>query len=229
MIMLSRRKFIKSVAALGGAWLATASSFAQSVGREMRSDSVVPASTQTSPEGELYAGFLLLPEGAPVPSTVRYPEYDDLGALLGRFLGTAEDLAKEVGFPVRTFRKPPDGLRPLGAGLSRLETGQIVAASIDFESYNEATTSWETTVRICGMLVFPTPVPLWSGNSAEVDGPAVILQKVDFLPSSGIMVTTQAGYVFHWIEHRVFYTLTAEYGPSSEEARALADLLTLAG
>ncbi|NBD35313.1 MAG: hypothetical protein GVY30_04865 [Chloroflexi bacterium] len=74
---------------------------------------------------------------------------------------------------------------------------------------------------------FPRPFPLWSSDPVEPGGPAVVLEKVDFLPSPGIMVTTRRGYVFHWIENDVLYTLITEFDPSREEAFALVPSLAL--
>lgn len=104
------------------------------------------------------------------------------------------------------------------------ETGEVFAASVNFGSFDENGGS-KGTVSISAQPDFPKPFPLWSSDPVELGGPAVILEKVDFLPLSGIMIATQTGYVFHWIEEDIFYTMMAEYNPSREEAQALVGLL----
>jgi len=147
---------------------------------------------------------------------------------VSKSLSTAADLAKEVDFPVYTFSKLPEGLRPIGANLIRHKTGEVFATSVDFQSYNKETDGWETRVSIWAQPDFPRPFPLWSSDSVEPGGLAVVLEKVDFLPSPGIMVATQQGYVFHWIEKDVLYTLIAEADLSHEDALALVLSLAFA-
>jgi hypothetical protein len=227
--MWSRRKFIRALGILGGAMLSPLYRFEGS-----RSYAQSPST------GELYAGFLLLPEGAPVPASVKYPELGipivcGVGAGRGgpeptaasKRLETAEGLAKEVQFPIYTLGDLPDGLRPAGASLIKHKSGDIFAASVNFELHNAKTDSWETTVSIWVYPDFPRPFPLWSSNPVELGGPAITLEKVDFLPSSGIVTAARRGYVFHWIRNNVFYTLMAENDLSRQEAFALATSLTL--
>ncbi len=196
---------------------------------------------QTSLLGEIYAGFLLLPDGAPVPPNVKYPErgmptFCGVGAGRGgptptavsKSFSTAAEMAREVDFPVYTFSKLPERLRPAGANLIRHETGEVFAALVDFQSHNGRSGDWETTVSIWVQPEFPRPFPLWSSDPVEPGGPAVVLEKVDFLPSPGVMVATRQGAVFHWIRNDILYTLIAELGPSREEALALVSLLALA-
>ena len=115
-----------------------------------------------------------------------------------------------------------------GANLIRYKTGGVFAAVVDFQSQNGSSRDWETTVSIWAQPEFPRPFPLWSSDPVEPGGPAVILEKVGFLPSPGVMVATQQGVALHWIKNDVFYTLIAELGLSREETLALASLLSTA-
>jgi len=194
---------------------------------------------RTSQLGEFYAGFLLLPDGAPVPPTVKYPErgmptFCGVGAgrdgpestAVIKSFSTVTDLAREVAFPLYTLSKLSEELHLAGANLIQHKTGEVFAAVVDFQSHNRRSGDWETTVSIWAQPEFPRPFPLWSSDAVEPDGPAVILEKVDFLPSPGVIVATPQGAVFHWINDDVLYTLIAELGP--QETLTLASSLSLA-
>lgn len=114
-----------------------------------------------------------------------------------------------------------------GAKLIRHETGEVFAAVVDFQSQNRRSRDLETTVSIWAQPEFPRPFPLWSSDPVEPGGPAVILEKVSFLPSPGVMVATPQGAVFHWIKDDILCTLIAELGLSHQETLTLASLLSL--
>ncbi len=232
--MLTRRDFIKMLVAVGGPMLLPFS-------RQKRLYPLLEQST-TFPQsflvGELYAGFLLLPDGAPVPPIVKYPErgvptFCGVGAgrngptAITRSFSAVGELAREVSFPIYTPGKLPEGLRLARASLIQHETGEIFAAVVDFQSRESSSDDdWETTVSVWAQPEFPRPFPLWSSQPVERGGPAVILAKVDFLPSPGIMVVTRKGAVFHWIRNDILYTLIAESGLSGEETLALVSSLS---
>lgn len=242
--MLTRRNFIKFLAVVGSGVLLPPLNKLRWLDLFNQHVSWGPPETllpPTSSLGEIYAGFLLLPDGAPVPPNVKYPErgmptFCGVGAghggpvptAVSQSFSTAAEMAREVDFPVYIFSKLPERLRQAGATLIRYETGEVFAALVDFQSHNGRSGDWETTVSIWAQPEFPRPFPLWSSEPVEPGGPAVALEKVDFLPSPGVMVTTRQGAVFHWIRNDVLYTLIAEPGPSHEEALALVSLLTLA-
>jgi hypothetical protein len=190
--------------------------------------------------GELYAGFVLLIEGAPLPDFV-IPSRNGIPIVCGVGFGrggpkatavtknidTPQNLARMARLPLYTLGKLPDSFRPAGGYQIEHESGEVFGASVNFDSYNAKTENWEGSVGIWAQPDFPHPYPLWSSVPAEPDLPAVILEKVDFLPSRGIMVSTQDGYVFYWIENDVFYTLRAEHNPTRKEIRKLVDSLIL--
>jgi hypothetical protein len=234
--MLTRRTFIKALAAFSGGLLISQDRLKTS--QELLSPRMY--TPQRSSTGEQYAGFLLLPDGASVPPIIKYPEHGipivcGVGAgrggpkptAVGRSFSTAADLAKEIDFPVYAINNLPRQIRPFGVNLIEHKTGEAFAASIDFQVYDEHKDTWETAMSIWSQSDFPRPFPLWSSDPVEPGGPAVVLEKVDFLPSPGIMVTTRRGYVFHWIENDVLYTLITEFDASREEALALVPSLAL--
>lgn len=240
--MLARRDFIKILAVMGGSILLSPLNrlkglYSFNGASPLEQSATLP---QKSPLGEFYAGFLLLPDGAPVPPIVEYPKRgmptfcgvgagrDDLEptAVIKSF-STVADLAREVTFPIYTLSKLPYGLRLVGANLIQHKTGEVFATMVDFQSRNRHSGNWETTVSIWAQPEFPRPFPLWSSDPVEPGGPAVILEKVDFLPSPGVMIATLKGAVFHWIKDNILYTLIAELGLSRQETLTLVPLLSL--
>lgn len=241
--MVTRRDFVKALAVVGGGALLISLDrleWLESVEQLPKGSSLRSLSFQEPSVGELYGGFLLLPDGAPVPPIVKYPARGIpivCGAGVGRGgpnptavskeLDTATDLANEVDFPVYTLEERAKELRPSGAKLIKYETGEIFAAAVDFQSYSKQAARWETTASIWAQPDFPRPFPLWASDPVEPGGPAVVLEKMDVLPSLGIMVATRRGYVFHWIRQDILYALVAEPASSYQEALALVSSLAL--
>ncbi len=222
--MLSRRSLLKTLAAVGSALLLPVDKLAK-----LRSP--FPAQPEAPSEGDLYAGFLLLPSGAAVPSFVKYPVPgiprvgDPNPTAVTRFFDTPLALAKATRFAVYSPSRLPAGFRAGSAYLVEHDTGEAFGAGVGFEWYNGVANTWECTLSIWAQPAFPRPYPLWSSDPGEPGAPAVVLERVTFLPSPGIMVSTPVGYAFHWIWEGVLYTMRAEYGPSREEAIDLASSL----
>lgn len=252
---VSRRDFLKWVSAVGGAIAARMAGWVPEVQaaptrisaqtKPARHEFFAHVTTEPATEGELYEGFLLLPDGAPVPATVEQPKLGipivcGIGAGSGvqptaitELIDSDATLANKIAFPMYTFKNLPvengGSLRRADANLMRHSTGEVFAATIAFQAHNKISGNWETAISIWAEPDFPRPFPLWSSEPVEPNGPAVILEKVDFLPSPAIGVSTKTGYVFHWINNDVLYTLTMENNPSRDEARKLASLLAVVG
>ncbi len=238
----SRRAFVRFVGATGAALFAGMSDLIPEAQlrwpAQARSPSGSSGIAYASPlsVGELYAGFILLPDGAPVPAFVKpsrrgIPDGCGVGradpkivAVIKSF-ARVEDVASEGRFPVYTFSKLPDGLRPRGGNLIKHPTGEVAGASIDFETYHAGARTWACTVSIWAQPDYPKPFPLWSQKALGPGGPAVVLEKVNFLPSPGIRVSTLLGCVFHWIQDEVCYRLRLEHSRSPQEIQALVSSL----
>ncbi|MEJ5308603.1 MAG: hypothetical protein WHX52_02420 [Anaerolineae bacterium] len=246
--MLTRRNFLKFLVGVGNAILLPPFTGIGKFGSSNKNSSRRVSQTLFStalPLGEVYAGFVLLPEGSPVPAYVQYPKsgiptFCGVGegaspTAVSKPFRTVEETAKKVNFSLYTFGSLPENLRLTGAHLLEHSTGEVFAVLIDFQSYNKCSKNWQTTVSIWAQPEFPKPFPLWSSMPVEPDGPAVVPQKVDFLPSPGIMVATRQGAVFHWIRDDVLYTFIAEPGlpcgnetsSSYDEALSLVSSLVL--
>jgi hypothetical protein len=86
--------------------------------------------------------------------------------------------------------------------------------------------SQRRTIRLLAKPEFLRPYPLRSSKPLEPGGPTVTLQKVDFLPTPGVMILTQEGYIFHWIENDILYTLYANLPEPLPQVQALLSQLT---
>lgn len=194
--------------------------------------------------GELYGGFVLLPEGAPIPDIVQgykfgiptmcgvsdgveHQAHHTQSDAVHVTLHSASDLAAQSEFPMYTLSKIPVGLRPSGVSLIMHGTGQLFGGTVTFEAYDQMAGTWYTAVSILAQYDFPQPFPLWSSNPVEEGGPAVKFEKVDFVPSgSGILIRNPVGFTLHWIKQGVFYTMCVEHLPKVEP-QVLAPDLTL--
>lgn len=242
-IHLERRHFLQQAGMLLGGFVLLGVPTKWWPGQESRHDAL---SSVAPSQGEEYAGFLLLPEGVPAPSSVRDYKYgiptmcgvnDDKATYAYQQhpdavhidLVSARDLAVQGGFPVYTLGKlsPALSLRPSGASLIKHGTGELFGGWVTFEAYSQKAEIWYTAASILAQVDFPRPVPLWYSKPVEPNGPAVILEKVDFLPSGlGILVRTLVGFTLHWIHLDVYYTLSVEHLPDAEP-QAFASALTL--
>jgi len=225
---------LKSLAGLAGVLL-------MPFDRLGRLTSAPAASADAGSEGELYAGFLLLPEGVPAPSYVRgakrgAPVFGEPGpgktaspsAARSTYLASEAELARVVGTPCYTLANIPGGARRTKAVLIQHSTGDPYLGQVGFETYDREVDAWETTIALEMLLDFPQPFPLWSCGPREPGGPVISFRKAEFLPVPGVMVSTARGYVFHWIQYGALYTARVEYDCSLTEAQSvIASLETI--
>ncbi len=184
------------------------------------------ASIRDSTVGELYAGFLLLPDQTPVPPTVTPSRFGiPIVCTQGEAPATAvvthfdahTDVQKRSRVQLYTFNAPAS-LQPVGGEVIEHEFGILFGAETLFQSPLGQ-------VRFWAQSDFARPFPMWSGpNSA---GSAVQLDKVDFLPAPGLRVTAPLGYVFYWIARDVLYRLTIDKTFPVTDVQALVTSLTL--
>lgn len=223
----SRRQFIKGVlGGLGGIIAARLGGFFPEVrpllAKRIEADRVPsPILPSQLDVGELYAGFLLLQEGIPLPDFIVCPEAgppiicgvgQEKPELTGQGIlyPTLEEVINGVDFPVYTLAYLPSELRLRGGSVIRYTTGEIYSASIDFEVFNPKVDLWETRVSIWAQPDFCTPYPLWFSSPAEAGEPSIVLEKVNFLPVPGIKAKVQQGAVYYWIENNTLFTLIQE-------------------
>lgn len=221
----SRRQFLKgAIGILGGTVAARIAGLFPEIQLQAIETTVSVTQLPTQLEvGELYAGFLLLSDGLPIPAFVVYPQ---LGPPVicgagqanpeltgyGTLYSTPEDVATTADLPIYSLDGLPAELRSRGGNVIRYNTGEVYAVSVDFELFNTEVGLWETVISIWAQPNFPRPYPLWSSEPVEPDGPAVVLEKVSLLPTPGIRTRTQHGDVFYWIQNDILFTLIQETG-----------------
>lgn len=225
--MLTRRSFIKFLGVVGF--------YALTPLRRFFPQSPIEASYPQT--GELFADFLLLPEGAILPSFVQYPKLpmprlcgvateDVIGPpdAIVHFFENHEEAAQKMSFPVYLLSPLPEGLRPGKAFSISLDTGDLHSLSLSYESFNIDTQWWENVASFWIFAQYPRPFPLWTAERRKDDGSPIGFEKIDFLPTPGIKVQSQEGFVFYWVEDNILYIFTSEPCTSEEMARNLVNL-----
>jgi len=188
--------------------------------------------------GELYEGFLLLPQGTQSPPQVVYPVPGPpvvCGVSGGKATAVAKPferhdlLRKESGIPLYAVNNLPPSIQPDGGYLIEQEWGSVFLALLGYKVQDSSTGLWEAGMSLTAQPTFPRPFPFWYGPSPTgVDGIARGLWpvKVSFLPAPGLQVTSTLGQSFYWISRNVLYTLKIEHPAiSSNSAQAIAAAL----
>jgi hypothetical protein len=231
--MLSRRTFIKFMSLVGGVVLNPFQRLVTQLGINL-------AVGEEVYRGELYAGFLLLPEGTIIPSFVEFPKKgspNECGVGIGwdgikpnavsRFFDNAEGLAAEIKFPIYTLNNIPAELIPMRAYVLSDETGEVFGAALGFDAINIESGYWECIVSLWAQPIFPKPVPLYFREPIESGDSIGLLEKVNYLPSPGIRTQTQEGFIYYWIENDVFYTLAVDPVSALKDAHEITSYLKL--
>ena len=226
--MLTRRDFIKV--------LGTVATVVLSPVRQLGRWSASVAENDLA--GELYSGFVLLPEGAPTPDFVapaQLPETISCGMVEG-LEGTLKEAVlieldnlsttkDRFSFPLYTFNLLPEQLRQGKPYILSNDLGNVYRITVPYELYDQTSSSWVTALTLWVDPDFPRPYPLWASEPVEPGGPAMVLEKVNFLPSPGIKIVTREGFACFWIESDALYTLIAEPSPTGPDASKLVALL----
>lgn len=230
--MLSRRSFLKSLAGVGAVILLPIEKrLGFPTANQRKGISLALA------EEDLYAGFVILPEGSPAPSFVQ-PSVRGVpivcGVGEGRGGPPAQAKFEEFGangdvraqLPFRMAYLPDTVSLPEGGGsILRHPTGEIYGSTLLYGELPGADPdSNSNAIRIWAVPDFPRPFPLWESNSVEPGGPEARFLKVDFLPSDGLMQATDEGYVFYWIDDNVLHTL---YADTSEPLASVEKVIRL--
>jgi hypothetical protein len=239
----SRRQFLKgAIGGLGGLITARIAGLfpeAQPVFADLTRKQRISVTGLATPiqvdVGELYAGFLLLPENTQAPAFVQYPK---LGVPI--FCGVGDgpsptastisfntdiDLVQQIDFPIYSLENLPDKLGLLGGDTVSHPTGDVYSVTIRYGINHTEKEFQECVISLWAFPDYPRPFPLWYSNIVEVNEPRVALLKVDFLPAAGIESPTENGYVFYWIENDVLYSLILEPCPDIAYALTVIDSL----
>jgi hypothetical protein len=228
--MLNRRDFIKFLGATGAVILSPL--------RRLEWFKPLEVVQAEEPVGELYAGFVLLPEGAPAPEFVKYPEVmvpiicgagqnssQHASMASTENFSTIVELANRIQFPIFKPAPLPNNLKPTAIKLIKHKISNEIYLT---EYILESDAAEESVMAIMSAYTkFPAPFPLWSSEPVEPNETATVPEKVDFLPSPGIMVSSKGGNIFNWIGNNIFYSLIVEPALSREDAEILATSLSV--
>lgn len=233
---VGRRDFLRQVGTAVAGFVVLGAPSKLSKGQTLHNNSPQVLSSKS----EIYNGFLLLADNDPIPDFVQpsrlgIPIACRVGEGNGKYALEAVTkpfkqpiaLERAAKFPIYTLKNLPANARQADSYLIKHMSGEVYGAVVSYETPEPKSDEWEGSIGIFAQPDFMHPYPLWSSSPVEPNGPSVILEKVDFLPTPGIMIATQAGYVFYWIQKDIFYTLRAEYELSRKEAEVLARSLTL--
>jgi len=157
---------------------------------------------------EVWEGFVLLPEGAPVPSFVTCapapvlcqtdgaPDAEALRGEVQALQGLQEarayqwiPLYQPIGYPFRH-----------GIVIRFQESGQVFCLMLDFGVGEQQVSLWARPI-------YPQPFPVWPVRRPDQPEDLIKPMKISFTPAPGLLLPTVSGYMVHWIENNVLYTL----------------------
>jgi len=218
---LSRRGFLGSGVTLL-AWLA--------IPRFLRPSKTArfgPESPKIADIGELYGGFVLLPDGAHLPIDVSddykgFPnpcgvvepggsEHTQPSDAVQVDLTDARLFSEMAGVPVYGLKGLPQGLTSVRASIVKDGTGEVHGGYLSYNAVDARNKVNFAAVTIAVERGFPHPYPLWSAKAVEEGGPSIELEKVDYVPGGqGILIRTTPGFDMLWIANDVLHHLSAE-------------------
>lgn len=183
---------------------------------------------------EHYAGFLLLPENARVPSFVRPGRSINLhghGALAGESVqfDSIDELKSYVPFPIYVPTQLPSGVQLVDATVIQYrQSGNIWAARTSYGTNSTEGNTVEPLISLWAQPEHPNPYPIWPVRDLDsLDEDIIYPEKVSFssLPP-GILRPSASGHLLQWMHQNIHYMLVAEHDPAREAVEVLASALT---
>ncbi len=187
---------------------------------------------QAASQGELYEGFVLLPEDAPQPDFIQCAGTPILGdvtdpndlASLGETVpfGSVEDLRKYIPFSTYIPAVLPPNIHFTNAEVIQYaQSGDIFLASINFGTPDQS-----SLISVWAQPEYPRPYPVWPGQMPNgQENIPLPPEKVAFSPKPGLMRRSAPGHVLHWIKEDILYTLVIEHSSNRGEAIKIAKSL----
>jgi predicted DCC family thiol-disulfide oxidoreductase YuxK len=182
-----------------------------------------PPTPPATGAGELWEGFVLLPEGAPIPPFVRQvptpilcqtdgrPEAE---ALRGETLTFTElaPLRSLIRFPLYGPSRLPPGIVWQGAAVTRFaRSGEVFSVSLNFGDGEGV-----PRIRVIAQPMYPSPYPVWPVYAPDRPEEPIFPEKVFFTPRPGLLLPSAQGHLALWIEQNILYVLIAEHDPRLE-------------
>lgn len=233
----SRRQFLQGVVAGLGIFMAgpIGRFFPESqpiLSRSFTNTKQAMPSLDQSRVGELYAGFLLLPNTTSIPDFIQCVPAPILGQVDNSYdltyrgetvwFENVKELISYLHFPIYVPATLPTNIEFINSYVIQFAgSGDIFEAVVNFGAKNT-----EHVISMQARPTYPQPYPIWPVQLSSAHNKEVIQpEKVTFLPQLGISQPSISGHIFHWIEQDVLYTLVAEHDPNYEAAIAIAQLL----
>ncbi|MFZ8845018.1 hypothetical protein [Thermoflexus sp.] len=189
-------------------------------GSPMARHEKAPPTPPAAGAGELWEGFVLLPEGAPIPPFVRQvptpilcqtdggPEAE---ALRGETLTFTEPerLRSLIRFPLYGPSRLPPGMVWQGATVTRFaRSGEVFSVSLNFGDGEGV-----PRLRVIAQPMYPSPYPVWPVYAPDRPEEPIFPEKVFFTPRPGLLLPSAQGHLALWIEQNTLYVLIAEHDP----------------
>ena len=177
-----------------------------------------PPTPPATGAGELWEGFVLLPEGAPIPPFVRQvptpilcqtdgrPEAE---ALRGEILTFTElaPLRSLIRFPLYGPSRLPPGIEWQGVAVTRFaRSGEVFSVSLNFGDGEGV-----PRLRVIAQPMYPSPYPVWPVYAPDRPEEPIFPEKVFFTPRPGLLLPSAQGHLALWIEQNTLYVLIAEH------------------
>ncbi len=193
------------------------------------------------PPGELYEGFVLLPEiENPIPDFVQLApgivlhDGDPTSPATGEnvVFSTIEELVSYAAFPIYAPTELPHNVQFIDVEVIRhAQTDDIYQAFIRYGQYNADTGTLDPSIIIWAQPEYNRPFPVWpywdpASNYQHINQP----EKAHDTPTPGLALRGSRGHVFQWIARDVLYTLAVEHNSDRGAAnQILRSLVQLAG
>lgn len=214
--MRNRRTFIKFLGVIGGALMLPF--------QKMGYAHTEATQAKLPPGAELYAGFVLLPEGNDASEFVKPPRLGppiECGAGRDLVQPTAETMFVanfSDGLPnyksLCFLKEIPFGFQKPSKHILKHQSGEVFSATEYYESDDINKDGMKRLIRLVFHFDFPKPYPI----------PKSISQRTNILPTDGVMILTPFGYVFHWISNEILHTLIIDNVSTQDDALAIAKL-----
>ncbi len=216
--MITRRSFIKILAGISPIFLTQFKLLAPL----LNGISIQDSSNQT---GEIYAGFLILPENVPIPEFITPGGSISLegsgNAQKGKTTAFASisEIWDYVHFPIFAAGQLPSNYHFSTAVLYQFsETNEVWAVRLDYlpEPIEEG------QINIWALPDFPRPFPVWPVRDPNnPEGELISPQKIQ-LPQPALMIPSMLGYDFTWILGDILYSISVENHPDYVIAENIA-------
>lgn len=223
----SRRQFLKgTLGMLGGAMTAQAARLFPELPLILAQEVPTVQPLVQSETGELYAGFLILPDPDELPNVpIEETRHDEVEIVP---LGSVSEALTLVNFPIYALRTLPPGISFAGTYLEKYKSSQQPrTCTINYLSRQKSNL---LAISVTALAEYSKPYPMRPVHKLKVSYEEIELihpEKVSFLPTPGLAIPSAEGHVLLWIQDDILYSLISEHAASREAAVNLAKALEL--